>query len=79
MRSIARSLDRSPSTVTREVAANGGRECYRIWPAHQRAAVHQAPEARQARKSSVMCESNDVARRALVTKRNRESTGLGLP
>lgn len=37
MRSIARSLNRSPSTVTREVGANGGRECYRIWPAHQRA------------------------------------------
>lgn len=37
MRSIARGLDRSASTVTREVAANGGRECYRIWPAHQRA------------------------------------------
>ena len=37
MRSIARDLDRSASKVTREVAANGGRECYRIWPAHQRA------------------------------------------
>ena len=37
MRSIAEQLGRSPSTVTREVKANGGRENYRIWPAHQRA------------------------------------------
>ena len=37
LRSIARRLQRSPSTVSREVAANGGREGYRIWPAHQRA------------------------------------------
>jgi IS30 family transposase len=37
MRAIARALGRAPSTVTREVAANGGRESYRIWPAHQRA------------------------------------------
>src|SRR5674476_757892 len=37
MRAIARALGRSPSTVTREVAANGGRASYRIWPAHQRA------------------------------------------
>jgi IS30 family transposase len=37
MRAIARVLDRAPSTITREVKANGGRESYRIWPAHQRA------------------------------------------
>jgi IS30 family transposase len=37
LRAIARSLGRAPSTVTREVKANGGRERYRIWPAHQRA------------------------------------------
>ena len=37
MRAIARALGRAPSTITREVKANGGRECYRIWPAHQRA------------------------------------------
>jgi len=34
---IARDLDRSPSTVSREVKANGGRENYRVWPAHLRA------------------------------------------
>ena len=37
MRAIARALGRAPSTITREVKANGGRESYRIWPAHQRA------------------------------------------
>ena len=37
MSSIARGLGRSPSTVTREVAANSGSANYRIWPAHVRA------------------------------------------
>src|SRR3954454_9282809 len=35
--SIARRLGRAPSTVTREVAANGGRGGYSAWHAHQRA------------------------------------------
>ena len=34
---IARSLGRSPSTVTREVNANGGPERYSAWHAHERA------------------------------------------
>lgn len=34
---IARSLGRSPSTITREVKASGGREGYSAWHAHQRA------------------------------------------
>jgi len=34
---IARSLGRSPSTVTREVKANGGLENYSAWHAHRRA------------------------------------------
>ena len=37
MSAIARRLGRSASTVTREVSANGGRESYRAWAAHQRA------------------------------------------
>jgi IS30 family transposase len=37
MSSIARRLGYSPSTVTREVKANGGADKYGIWPAHQRA------------------------------------------
>jgi IS30 family transposase len=34
---IARRLRRSASTISREVAANGGREMYSAWRAHQRA------------------------------------------
>jgi len=37
MSAIARALGKSPSTVTREVKANGGRDAYRVWPAHVRA------------------------------------------
>jgi IS30 family transposase len=36
MRSIARALGRAPSTVTREVKANGDGD-YGVWPAHVRA------------------------------------------
>jgi IS30 family transposase len=34
---IAQELGRAPSTVSREVAANGGRDGYSAWAAHQRA------------------------------------------
>jgi IS30 family transposase len=34
---IARRLGRAPSTITREVIANGSRESYSAWHAHQRA------------------------------------------
>src|SRR6476646_8332841 len=34
---IAARLGKAVSTVSREVAANGGRDCYRAWRAHQRA------------------------------------------
>ncbi len=37
MSAIARTMGRAASTVTREVAANGGRDGYRAWSAHQRA------------------------------------------
>jgi len=37
MSAIARSLERAPSTVTREVAANGGADGYGAWRAHCRA------------------------------------------
>jgi IS30 family transposase len=36
-RTIARALGRSPSTITRELEANGGREAYRALRAHKRA------------------------------------------
>jgi IS30 family transposase len=37
---IAKDLQRSPSTITREVNANGGRGQYSAWSAHQRAREH---------------------------------------
>src|ERR1035437_7748076 len=37
MSEIARALGKSPSTVTREVKANGGRDAHRVWPARVRA------------------------------------------
>jgi IS30 family transposase len=37
MRAIGRTLGRAASTISREVDANGGRDEYRIWRAHQRA------------------------------------------
>jgi len=56
LRSIARRLQRSPSTVSREVAVNGGREGYRIWPAHQRArACTRRPKASKL-DDPVLCE-----------------------
>jgi len=42
MSAIAREMGRGPSTITREVAANGGREGYRAWFAHQRARARAA-------------------------------------
>ena len=49
MRSIARRLDRAPSTISREVSHNGGREDYRIWRAHERA----RQEARRPKRSTL--------------------------
>jgi IS30 family transposase len=47
-RQIARQIGRSPSTVTREIAANGGRERYRAIRAHRRAAeCRRRPKARK--------------------------------
>src|SRR5882724_10397419 len=45
---IAARLDRSTSTVSREVNANGGRGDYRAWRAHDRA-YHQARRPKMAK------------------------------
>jgi transposase, IS30 family len=37
LRTIAADLDREPSTIAREVTANGGRDTYRAWAAERRA------------------------------------------
>lgn len=39
-RAIARGLGRAPSTITRDIAANGGRTDYRAWQAERRANAH---------------------------------------
>jgi IS30 family transposase len=41
-RTVAAELGRAPSTVSREVNANGGREAYRAWKAERRAAEQAA-------------------------------------
>jgi IS30 family transposase len=55
VRAIARTLRRSPSTVSREVAANGGRGRYRALRAHERAIRCTArPKARKLEGSAVL-------------------------
>jgi transposase, IS30 family len=58
---IARRLGRVPSTITREVQANGGRESYSAWHAHQRArAQARRPKPCKLRRGKLLQE---VARR----------------
>jgi transposase, IS30 family len=60
---IARRLGRSPSTISREVAANGGRESYSVWRAHQRArAAARRPKPCKLRAGRLR---DEVARRLL--------------
>ena len=56
LRSIAQRLERSPSTVSREVTANGGRGGYRIWPAHQRARARTRRPKLSKLDDPVLCE-----------------------
>ncbi|HEY8200908.1 MAG TPA: IS30 family transposase [Actinomycetota bacterium] len=57
-RSIARRLGRSPSTVSREVAGNGGRGRYRAWRADERARrqVQRPKIAKLARSAQLRAE-----------------------
>jgi IS30 family transposase len=48
LRAIARRIGRAPSTVSREIASNGGRMRYRAWRA-ERAAVHRARRPKPAK------------------------------
>jgi len=59
--SIARRLGRAPSTVTRDVAANGGRDGYSAWQAHQRARQQvRRPKSCKLRAGRLL---NEVSRR----------------
>lgn len=54
---IARALGRSPSTITREVARNGGREHYSGWHAHERARQRaQRPKPCKLRRGKLLRE-----------------------
>jgi IS30 family transposase len=58
---IAERLVRAPSTVSREVAANGGRDGYSAWAAHQRAQFQsRRPKACKLRSGPLL---DEVARR----------------
>ena len=57
VRSIAATLERSPSTVSREIARNGGRQCYRASEADL-AAWDRAPRA----KTCKLVQNRDLAR-----------------
>jgi IS30 family transposase len=54
---IARALGRSPSTIAREVKADGGRERYSAWHAHQRAREQaRRPKPCKLRRGSLLQE-----------------------
>lgn len=59
-RAIAHRIGRSPSTISREVAANGGRLWYRPMKAHRRAhALARRPQADQALSPSPVARPRD--------------------
>ena len=81
LRVIAGRLGRSPSTVSREVARNGGRGCYRACRA-DRAALrrHASTEGRQARPVSPAAGGGrSEARAALVSGADRGLAVGGVP
>ena len=64
LRAIARDLGRSPSTISRELAANGGRAGYGAWRAHRRAReAARRPKPRKLRHGKLRRE---VSRRLLA-------------
>jgi IS30 family transposase len=60
---MARQIGRSPSTIGREVVANGGREGYSAWGAHHRAREGARRPKRCKLRAGRLCD--DVARRLL--------------
>jgi IS30 family transposase len=64
MRSIARSLGRAASTISRELAANGGRVAYSAWQAQQRArACSRRPKPYKLRRGRLL---NEVSERLVA-------------
>lgn len=60
---IASRLGRATSTVSREVAANGGRDGYRAWRAHERA----REQARRPKRPKLACDGDPSVRAEPVT------------
>ena len=80
MSAIARSLGRAPSTITREVAANGG--VRRLWglegPLPGRDIV-TATQARQAGPPAAGAPGEHLARGAVVARGDRRALAPGVP
>ena len=73
---IARQLGRSTSTVSREVNANGGRQLYRAWRAHDRA-YEQARRPKPAKLSCPrLARSPNGSRRGGPPKRSPGACSL---
>jgi IS30 family transposase len=62
LRGIAHGLGRAPSTVSREVGANGGRTRYRAWRADE-AAVRRVPRPKPGKLAANIRLRDEVARR----------------
>ena len=76
---IAGGLGKAISTVSREVAANGGRDDYRAWRAHQRARAG----ARRPKPPAVLCQAgrpgHALAARVVVAAGDRPPVADGVP
>jgi transposase, IS30 family len=76
---IARSLGRAPSTVTREVNANGGRKAVLgLACARSSSSTGSPPEALQTPAGQVAAGSLEAARAALVPRGDRSALTVGV-
>jgi len=80
MRAIGRTLGRAPSTISREVAANEGREEYRIWRAYERArACTKRPKAAKLDCPVLCAKVTTWLEESWSPKEIANRIGLGLP
>ena len=80
MSAIARSLGRAPSTITREVAANGGARRYGAWRAHCRAgASSRRPKPAKLAHPPLVRQVTTWLERAVVAPRDRRALAPRVP
>ena len=80
MSAIGRSLGRAPSTITREVAANGGAGGYGAWRAHCRAeASSRRPKPAKLAHPPLVRQVTTWLERAVVTPGDRRALAPGVP